>query len=418
MLTARHLTFWPLALALLLAGPASAFDLADGDRVVLVGNTFVERDQTRGYLEAALTLRHPGQHLVFRNLGWSGDTVFGEARASFDPPPVGFARLKEHVLALKPTVILVGYGGVESFEGEPGLPRFREGLKTLLDTLAETRARIVILSPLRHEDLGRPLPDPARHNDDLKRYRDALKQAAVARNAPFVDLFDALEDGAKASPRRPLTDNGLHPNAYGAWRMAAAIERGLGIDPVRWRVEIGAGGKPVETLGTKLSGLVADADGVKFEALDATLPDPPCPSATQPDEARTLRFRGLQPGDSQYTLSIDGKRIATADAVSWSVGVDLAQVWARGVGKGKVPEFQQVEALRLATVAKNRLYFHRWRPENETYLFGFRKHEQGKNGAEIVQFDPLIAEQEAAIFALAVPLAHQYALVREREVGR
>ena len=24
-------------------------------------------------------------------------------------------------------------------------------------------------------------------------------------------------------------------------------------------------------------------------------------------------------------------------------------------------------------------FFHRWRPQNETYLFGFRKHEQGKN---------------------------------------
>ena len=79
---------------------------------------------------------------------------------------------------------------------------------------------------------------------------------------------------------------------------------------------------------------------------------------------------------------------------------------------------EQVEALRRATIAKNRLFFHRWRPENETYLFGFRKHEQGKNGAEIVEFDPLIAEQEAAIAKLAAPVVHQYVLARDREAGR
>jgi hypothetical protein len=45
------------------------------------------------------------------------------------------------------------------------------------------------------------------------------------------------------------------------------------------------------------------------------------------------------------------------------------------------------------------LYFHRWRPQNETYLFGFRKHEQGKNGIEIPQFDPLVEAKEKAIRA-------------------
>ena len=53
---------------------------------------------------------------------------------------------------------------------------------------------------------------------------------------------------------------------------------------------------------------------------------------------------------------------------------------------------------------KNALFFHRWRPTNETYLFGFRKHEQGKNGAEIPLFDPLIAEKDKAIAELRAKL--------------
>ena len=35
--------------------------------------------------------------------------------------------------------------------------------------------------------------------------------------------------------------------------------------------------------------------------------------------------------------------------------------------------------------------------QNETYLFGFRKHEQGQNAKEIPMFDPLIAQGDEAI---------------------
>ena len=58
-------------------------------------------------------------------------------------------------------------------------------------------------------------------------------------------------------------------------------------------------------------------------------------------------------------------------------------------------------------------------PQNITYLFGFRKHEQGNNAVEIPRFDPLVAEQEQEIARLRKPVAHAYELVRaEGEVGR
>ena len=56
--------------------------------------------------------------------------------------------------------------------------------------------------------------------------------------------------------------------------------------------------------------------------------------------------------------------------------------------------------LRSAILAKNELYFHRWRPANNTYLFLFRKHEQGQNAKEIPLFDPLVAEREQEIAKL------------------
>lgn len=50
---------------------------------------------------------------------------------------------------------------------------------------------------------------------------------------------------------------------------------------------------------------------------------------------------------------------------------------------------------------KDELFFHRHRPQNETYLLLFRKHEQGNNAVELPQFDPLIDELESRIWRLA-----------------
>jgi lysophospholipase L1-like esterase len=57
--------------------------------------------------------------------------------------------------------------------------------------------------------------------------------------------------------------------------------------------------------------------------------------------------------------------------------------------------------LRRRIGAKNTLFFHRWRPANETYIFLFRKHEQGNNAVEMPQFDPLVEQAEDAVRALA-----------------
>jgi len=54
------------------------------------------------------------------------------------------------------------------------------------------------------------------------------------------------------------------------------------------------------------------------------------------------------------------------------------------------------------------LYFYRWRPQNVTYLFLFRKHEQGQNAKEIPQFDKLVEEKEKEIARLRQPVAHSF----------
>lgn len=77
----------------------------------------------------------------------------------------------------------------------------------------------------------------------------------------------------------------------------------------------------------------------------------------------------------------------------------MAPLFLQALGLGaKLPPAPP--ALRATIIAKNHLFFTRWRPQNEIYLFGSRKHEQGRNGAEIPLFDPLIAEKEQQINSL------------------
>lgn len=274
---------------------AAPFEFKRDDRVILVGSTLIEREQRYGYWETALTVRYPG--IKVRNLGWSGDNVLGEARRAFevDQVEVGRKRLIEHVLAEKPTVIVVCYGANESYAGEAGRAKFTADLEKLLDAFAPAKARIVLLSPTPLEDKGRPLPDPTAQNQRLALYRDALKEVAGKRQLYFADLFHAL--GENSTAMKGLTDNGVHLTDGGYKATAKAF----------------------------LSSLGHAADGAYSDSMDA---------------------------------------------------------------------------LRQAITVKNELYFHHWRPQNQTYLFGFRKHEQGRNAKEITEFVPLIDDAEKAILQL------------------
>jgi lysophospholipase L1-like esterase len=384
------------------AAPAFAvgpFELKDGDRVVLVGGTLIEREQRYGYWEEALTGRYPEKNITFRNLGWSGDNVWGDARASFGTRADGFKALIDHILALKPTVIILAYGGNESFDGPAGLPQFKAGLNTLLDALAPAKARIVLLAPLRMEDLGRPLPDPTVQNKNIRLYANAVQDIAGTRSLIYADMNGFLGDKAKSVP---LTDDEMHLTAAGYWRSAFALERALIGDRPPTQIAVSADGKQSTLVNARLGKV--QTSPFRFQATGMELPfaAPPAAASARPVPfgGWAVSVNGLPPG--QYELSIDGKPVAAATGAEWAKWVPIE----RG------PDFDQAEQLRQAIVAKNRLYFYRWRPANETYLFGFRKGEQGQNAIEIPKFDPLIVEKEKEIAKLRVPTPHNYVITR------
>ncbi|MHA3775545.1 PVC-type heme-binding CxxCH protein [Verrucomicrobiota bacterium sgz303538] len=301
------------------------FEIRDGDRVLFLGDTLLEREGTYGYLETRMHEQFPDRRFTTRNLSYSADTPHGLSRSVFDPADKGWERLKEQITMVKPTVVFLGYGMASSmdFVGSPTdrmaepkrsteekVTRFRKEMEELMDAITATdptsKVRFVLLSPIRHEDLratNPALPDPSEHNQVLGAISRAAGDLSRTRGATFIDAFGGFDaerskqQGAASADH--ITSNGIHLSETGYFAFSHYVADQLG-----WQT-------------TKAG----------------------------------------------------------------QVGV---------TGSAQAP-------LRTAIQRKNELFFHRWRPENQTYLFGFRKHEQGQNAKEIPMFDPLIDAGEAEI---------------------
>jgi len=387
------------------------FAFRDGDHVVLLGGTFVERAQEYGYLETSLNSLSKNAHVTFRNLGWSADTVFAASRGIFDSPTKGYERMIEHVRAEEPTVIFLCYGQNEAMEfpsGDPGLQMFKSQLKQLYVDLQPTGAEIVIVSPHPFLETPPPLPNPTRWNPRLQQYAGVAKSVALSVDTPFVDLFSAFLEGMEQSgPRETVsqlavddidshpdlsrvhfqswTDNGMHWNAAGYARVAPLLAARLNGKPFATeRVVVNYTTKQVLPSVGQIRNINWSAENrfqVQFEFRAKSLSVSPL-TIQLTDKMLDLRNGFNITSQHESGLPTDLSNVVTGDEESLTFC------------SGQSTRF---EFLRQLTVSKNELYFHRWRPQNITYLFGFRKHEQGNNAIEIAQFDPLIDEIEKQI---------------------
>lgn len=387
---------------------SDAFEFRDGDTVVLLGDALVEREGKHGYLETRIQVRYPEKQIRFRNLGWSADFPTGQSRVSFDwnkGQTEWLNRLLDQVASAEPTVVVLGYGMANSFEGQAGLAKFQSDYKQLIAgiqaRMQPKAVRFILLSPIRHEHLPPPLPDPSIHNAQLELYSKAIGDIAREGRHLYIPLFDLMPDGMKMDPPRALTDDGIHLNELGYWQMSRVIEKGLGWDPTTWRLrilengELRPGGRLIQVENLERTGKRISFAG-RSRHLDPPRPPEDLKGATEGVPRNRLRIEGLDQG--AYELQVDGESAESATSQEWARG--------RNVRAGVLDV--RTEQLRQAIQEKDKLFFYRWRPANQTYLFGFRKHEQGNNAREILMFDPLIAEQEGRIAELKKPVTHRF----------
>jgi lysophospholipase L1-like esterase len=362
------------------------FALTDGDRIVFVGDGLFEAALDYGWLEYALTTRWPDRRLTFRNIGWSGDTPAGASRDHFTNPPTAYEHLVEQITTARPTIAFVGYGSFLGTEPAGALPTFLDDLSALLDTLAARDVRVVLVSPAPHEPERSPVPNPAAINESLRVVTERLASTAAERGYPFIDLYDSLLPAA-ANPDRSITQNGIHLNDTGYRMAAAALERQLGL-PERlaaWTFHIG---DPIPS-SPPLSDLVQSEDRLTFSVTPPILPLSSDPSA-QSDAVLGLSIQGLPRG--RYVMKIDGREVTTASAREFADGLSIPH-----------PQHAQADRVRRSILEKNRIFFHQYRPQNETYLVGFREYEQGQNARELDLLNSFIGQQENEIGRWDIP---------------
>ena len=217
-----------------------------GDRVILIGNTLAERMQYFGHWETLLHSRFPSHQLVVRNIAWSADEITLRPR-SMDVQDHG-----NTLFALQPDAVIAFFGFNESFAGPAGLPKFEQDLEEFVDGIRNLRygsttyARgsqkavtqdvqgkvektptIVLVSPIAHENLGRPtLPDGQANNKNIKLYTSAMARVAKQEGVLFVNLFAPTQKIMQRDDKS-LTINGVHLNDYGYRKLAPVLDETL-----------------------------------------------------------------------------------------------------------------------------------------------------------------------------------------------
>ena len=234
------------------ASPARALELEEGDSVIVVGNTFAERIALSGYLDAMIHAANPGKKIVVRSVPNSADEVYRPYKDKNDdefnrawrkdiptinephnlnsPREVRVPRAGFYLNRHRADVVVMCYGMGESFDGLEGIEEFKKDLTAHVDWHLKAKyngqsaPKIVLVSPIAHEDLGAPLPTGdavKQRNVVLKAYGQAMKAVATEKGATFIDLSEVKAEGQ-------LTNNGIAPNELGCFVYAGEMAKQLG----------------------------------------------------------------------------------------------------------------------------------------------------------------------------------------------
>lgn len=217
-----------------------------GEKIVVIGNTLAERMQYFNHFETLLHSRFPKHNLVFRNLGWSADSIDVRLR-SLDFPDHGHT-LVDH----QPHIILAMFGFNESFAGPAGVPAFEEQLAKFIDDVRSLKypsqtykrgsyepalqdkdgtpqhdVQLVLISPIANEDLpSRGIHAGTNNHPNLQLYTAAMARVAESKGVPFINVFEPVKE-QMAKSAEPLTINGIHLNDRGYQFFGELLDKAL-----------------------------------------------------------------------------------------------------------------------------------------------------------------------------------------------
>lgn len=335
----------PLLVTFLLAVPVSAQTagapspaLRDGDRVVFYGDSITAQRLYTRFAEDLMVSRYPEERISFFNAGVSGDCVGGGHQGDME------TRLKRDVLPLHPSVVTIMLGmndGRYMTEFESNFDAYASGYRRLIASLRELvpGVRLVLIRPSPYEEFAHP-PAIAGYNSVMLRYGQFLSELGDKEHIPAVDfnrpVTTAVQRGMQINPAvaGSMLPDRIHPSPAGHWIMAAALAQAWNFNPMVSSATIAADqARATEQSNTTIGELQSANDKLSWTQLDRALPvplelnDPITQFLLQASDLASLdqqilRVTGLTA--PLYTLSIDGKKIASFTREELNRGVNLA----------------------------------------------------------------------------------------------
>jgi lysophospholipase L1-like esterase len=227
LLAACALTgLWLLSVAQAGDGPTP---LKKGDRIVFLGDSITEAGVgPKGYvtmIRTALTEKHPDLEIEVIGAGISGNKVPDLQR-----------RLDKHVLARKPTIVVIYIGINDVWHGENDPARgttpeaFESGLKDVIGKCQKAGARVILCTP---SVIGEKTGGGNKLDAKLDQYSEVSRNVAKETKSRLCDLRKAFVEHLQANNAGNkesgiLTGDRVHLNEAGNRFVAQTILKCLG----------------------------------------------------------------------------------------------------------------------------------------------------------------------------------------------
>jgi len=395
-----------LAALVMPAADTNVFSLHDGDRVALVGDGLLGREQLFGHLELLCVTHYPQLQLTFRNFADGLQSSAREASAKAAAPAAKLAGIKDALLAFKPTVAILGYGQEGALAGPAGVTNLAANLAEVMQTLrvwlgATKAPRLAFTGPFRRNPIPAGFTSVEGYEQSLAEAEQSLMELAQHERARFVPLLEPLDNRNYVPAPPALADGAGRFNDYGYRRLAEGAAMGFGWEPHFWQVGVLTGGAIREgQFGGQFSEVNWQTNQVRITIQEEQLPRAPWspgePSRFLKTPPIRMQFAGLARGN--YLLKVDGEvieRVSHAQCAS-------ALRYARG------PQYDQAEQVRQAIRRKNELVFHRAHPQEAC---PFPEHATAAAPPNADELDRLIQAEEARIARLRQPVKHRFEVV-------
>ncbi|MFT3935907.1 MAG: SGNH/GDSL hydrolase family protein [Chitinophagaceae bacterium] len=209
--------------------------------ILFLGNSITYAGSYITDVETAFVLAHPDRTINFINVGLPSETVSGlseegHAGGRF-PRPDLHERLHRILAVIKPDIVFACYGmndGIYLPFDEGRFQKYKNGINWLHDTLLQTGARVIMVTPPVFDELKGGAKGYA---NVLDKYADWLLTQRTVKHWEVADIHYPMKKYLDAHRKLDaqfgvdgfaLANDGVHPGDAGHWLMAKQLLLYLG----------------------------------------------------------------------------------------------------------------------------------------------------------------------------------------------